>query len=213
MLGQALVTYREVARLCWSSRNGQIQDVVWLVPPMVSVAGLSEPFEPSETRDNRYLRYERVLDDLAHLCLQSISRHPGNAPGAPPRPGSGSARARVEDDLLGGDLVVLVEPVEPGVVDRQLPERRPIHRRGHHEQRAAVVAVAVGHTHAAGHDRLGEHDQALHVVLDAGEVVAWYTRHRARLGARDVGGQAVARRLEVLVGPRLDVGAGELDRS
>jgi hypothetical protein len=50
MLGQALVTYREVARLCWSSRNGQIQDVVWLVPPMVSVAGLSEPFEPPEIK-------------------------------------------------------------------------------------------------------------------------------------------------------------------
>jgi len=35
--------------------------------------------------------------------------------------------------LVGCDLVVVVEPVQPGVVNRQLPKRWPIHRRGHHE--------------------------------------------------------------------------------
>src|SRR6516165_1836558 len=50
-----------------------------------------------------------------------------------------SAGSGVEDDLLGCDLVVVVEPVQPGVVDCQLPERRAVHLRGHHEQRVPVV--------------------------------------------------------------------------
>src|SRR6516162_543981 len=125
---------------------------------------------------------------------------------------SSSVGSCVEDDLLGCDLVVVVEAVQPGVADRQLPVRRAIHLGGHHEQGVPAVAGAVGHADAAGHDRLGEQNQAVHVVVDAHEVGAGYVRVRARLGSRDARRQPGSRRVEVLAGPCLHVGAGQLDR-
>ena len=77
--------------------------------------------------------------------------------------------------------------------------------------------AAAGRLYAAGwdHGTPGRPGVRVHFpgtrqerLVPADEVVARYIRHRARLGSRDVGSQAVSRRLEVLVGPRLDVRAG-----
>src|SRR5262249_24658627 len=96
------------------------------------------------------------------------------------RPLSTSVRNREEDDLLLLDLPVLVEEGEPSRWERQLLparfERRPY---GQQKQRVLLVADTGDHASAAGLDGLSEFDQAIHVVVDAGEIGRIHDRLRA----------------------------------
>ncbi len=108
------------------------------------------------------------------------------------------------------DFVVLVQEVEAGAGEGGLaPAEVGLH--GQHQQRVALVAGAAEDAQAAGYDGLRELGQADHVVVGAGQV----GRRRHRLGRDggdpDVGGQGAPRGVEVVVGPRLHVCAGDGD--
>src|SRR6516225_5907957 len=87
-------------------------------------------------------------------------------------PGPGrSVLSQVEDDLLGLDLAVVVDQVQPRTGSRgSLAERAACHRQAEQQQRVMVIPGAGQHPCAGGHDRLHIRDQALHVIAGAGEI-------------------------------------------
>src|SRR5215472_8697729 len=125
--------------------------------------------------------------------------------------GSASVLNQVEDDLLCLDLAVFDQVQACAWRGDSCPKWTASHCQGEQKQRVVVIASAGDNLHAASHHRLGVGDQALHVVVDASQVDVWEGGIGGGHGDVDVRRQCVARGVEVVVGPRLYLRAGEGD--